>query len=123
MYLEKENANLQSRLEREASISTHQRRTITEQNRAYQSLLNTGTGGSNAMITSSDKLKAIETFIFANDLCDDNEPMMTKDIVELIIPLLVNIEDGNKGKRKEFSDAGNGMKRDRVTDQVYMFSP
>ena len=96
MYLEKENNNLQSWLEKEASISTCQRRTITEQNRAYQSLLNVRTGGSNAMMTSSDKLKAIGTFIFATDLHDENEPMMTKHIAELIVPLLFNIQDGRE---------------------------
>ena len=63
---------------------------------AYQSLLNARTGGSNAMMTSSDKLKATGMFIFANDLHDDNVPMMTKDIVELISPLLFNIEDGRE---------------------------
>jgi len=44
------------------------------------------------MMTSRVKLKAIGMFIFVEDLHDDNEPMMTKDTVNLIIPLLFNTD-------------------------------
>ena len=123
MYLEKEMDDLQSRLEKEASISTHQRRTVTRQNRAYQCLLNAGTGGSNSMMTSSDKLEAIGMFIFAVDMwqqwAQDDEGYCETDH-SYTFQYWWQYRS-NKGKSKECSGTRHlryGMKKGRVENQV-----